>query len=77
MPNEFRKEANSGTRVAGGPEKKPGRKQSFMDRVRELAKMDGKPEIKKPPKPEVINKEGKKGSSMQEIQERANRIESE
>lgn len=48
-----------------------------MDRVRELAKMDGtkgKPENKPQPKGKP---EGMKGSHLQEIQERANKIESE
>jgi len=73
VPNKYRQESAKGTRVVGGPEKP--RKQSFMDRVRELAKND-KPE-NKAPKAAPVNPEGKKGSKLQEIQERANRIESE
>lgn len=71
MPNKYRKEASRGTRVVGGPEKP--RKQSFMDRVRQLAAMD-KPENKVK---EKGNPDAKKGSSLQKIQERANKIESE
>lgn len=72
MPNEFRKQASASSRVSGPAVKKP--KQTFMDRVKQIVAQE-KPE--NPVKKEPVNPEGKKGSKLQEIQERANRIESE
>ena len=69
MPNKYIKEGgNRGVKV-GGPEKP--RKQSFMDRVRQLAAMDDKNKQSKPVKG---NPEGQKGADLQKMQERANKI---
>lgn len=79
MPNKIRQEMTRTTRVTGdgpGITKPQKPKKSFMDRVRELAALD-KQEPKDSPEARKQKREGQKGSSMQEIQERAMKIESE
>ena len=72
MPNKLRDEMNRMRQAPAKPKK------SFMDRVKELYEGEKNPQTK-PDAPQIRKEkaESKKGGNLQEIQERANKLESE